>query len=31
MYRVDIENKQLVKIPVTSFSEMNVRERFDIQ
>lgn len=31
MYRVDIENKKLIKIPVTSFAEMNMRERFDIQ
>jgi hypothetical protein len=31
MYRVDIENKKLVKIPVTSFSALNLKERFDIQ
>jgi len=31
MYRVDIQNKKLIKIPATSFSELNLRERFDIQ
>jgi hypothetical protein len=31
MYRVDLQNKKLVKIPVTSFSALNLRERFDIQ
>lgn len=31
MYRVDIENKQLIEIPVTSFTELNLKERFDIQ
>ena len=31
MYKVDIENKKLIEIPVTSFSEMNLKERFDIQ
>lgn len=31
MYKVDIENKKLVKIPVTSFSALNLKERFDIQ
>ena len=31
MYRVDIENKKLIKIPITSFSELNLKERFDIQ
>jgi hypothetical protein len=31
MYRVDIQNKKLIKIPTTSFSELNLKERFDIQ
>ncbi len=31
MYRVDIQNKKLIKIPITSYSELNLRERFDIQ
>jgi hypothetical protein len=31
MYRVDIENKKLVEIPATTYSELNLRERFDIQ
>lgn len=31
MYKVDIENKKLIKIPVTSFSALNLKERFDIQ
>lgn len=31
MYKVDLENKKLLKIPTTSFSELNLRERFDIQ
>jgi len=31
MYKVDIDNKKLIKIPVTSFSELNLKERFDIQ
>ena len=31
MYKVDIENKKLIKIPVTSFGELNLKERFDIQ
>ena len=31
MYRVDIEKKRLIKLPVTSFSEFNLKERFDIQ
>lgn len=31
MYKVDIENKKLVKIPVTSFGALNLKERFDIQ
>ncbi len=31
MYRVDIENKKLIKMPATTYSELNLRERFDIQ
>jgi len=31
MYKVDIENKELISIPATSYSELNLRERFDIQ
>jgi len=31
MYRVDIDNKKLIEVPVTSFADMNLRERFDIQ
>jgi len=31
MYRVDIENKKLIEIQVTTYSELNLRERFDIQ
>ncbi len=31
MYKVDIENKKLISIPATSYSELNLRERFDIQ
>jgi len=31
MYKVDIENKQLIKIHATTFSSLNLRERFDIQ
>lgn len=31
MYKVDIENKQLIKIPTTTFSSLNLTERFDIQ
>lgn len=31
MYKVDIENKKLIKIPPTSFSALNLKERFDIQ
>ena len=31
MYKVDIENKKLIKIPVTSFSDLSLKERFDIQ
>ncbi|MDQ7788458.1 MAG: MmcB family DNA repair protein, partial [Clostridia bacterium] len=31
MYRVDIENKRLIEIPVATYSQLNLRERFDIQ
>ncbi len=31
MYQVDIENKKLTEIPSTSFVELNLKERFDIQ
>lgn len=31
MYKVDIENKQLIKIRATTFSSLDLRERFDIQ
>ena len=31
MYRVDLEGKRLIRIPVTSFSTLNLKERFDIQ
>ena len=31
MYRVDIKNKKLIEIPATTYSELNLRERFDIQ
>lgn len=31
MYKVDIKNKKLTKIPVASFKELNLKERFDIQ
>lgn len=31
MYKVDLENKRLIKIPVTSFGALNLRERYDIQ
>jgi len=31
MYRVDIENKKLIELPATTYSELNLRERFDIQ
>ncbi len=31
MYKVDIENKQLVEISTTTFSELDLKERFDIQ
>ncbi len=31
MYRVDIENRKLIEIPATSFGELNLKERYDIQ
>ncbi len=31
MYRVDIENKKLTEIPATLFTDLSLRERFDIQ
>ena len=31
MYRVDIENKKLIEIPATTYSDLNLKERFDIQ
>ena len=31
MYRVDIKNKKLIEIPATTYSELNLRERFDTQ
>lgn len=31
MYKVDIKNKKLIAIPTTSFSQLALRERFDIQ
>ncbi len=31
MYKVDLANKRLIEIPVTSFGELNLRERYDIQ
>lgn len=31
MYKVDLQNKKLIKIPVTSFSALSLKERFDIQ
>lgn len=31
MYKVDIANKQLVKIPTIKFADLNLKERFDIQ
>lgn len=31
MYKVDIANKKLIEIPTTSFGELNLKERFDIQ
>jgi len=31
MYKVDLENKKLIKIPKTSFGALSIKERFDIQ
>lgn len=31
MYRVDIDNKKLIEVSATSFTELSLRERFDIQ
>lgn len=31
MYKVDIKNKQLIKLSPTGFSELGLKERFDIQ
>ncbi|HOU56769.1 MAG TPA: MmcB family DNA repair protein [Smithellaceae bacterium] len=31
MYKVDLQNKKLIEIPVTAFGALNLRERFDIQ
>ena len=31
MFRVDIDNKQLIELKLTGFSELGLRERFDIQ
>ena len=31
MYRVDIQNKKLIEIPTTTYSELNLKERFDMQ
>ncbi len=31
MYRVDLEDKKLIKVPTTSFTDRNLKERFDIQ
>jgi len=31
MYKVDLQNKRLIEIPVTAFSALNLKERFDIQ
>ncbi|HQG65577.1 MAG: hypothetical protein BWX99_01324 [Deltaproteobacteria bacterium ADurb.Bin151] len=31
MYKVDLENKKLIEIPVTAFGTLNLKERFDIQ
>ncbi|MBW1929881.1 MAG: MmcB family DNA repair protein [Deltaproteobacteria bacterium] len=28
---MDLENKKLIKVPKTSFSALNLKERFDIQ
>jgi len=31
MFQVDIEQKKLIELRPTSFSDLNLRERFDIQ
>lgn len=31
MYKVDIENRKLIEISATSYTELNLKERFDIQ
>jgi hypothetical protein len=31
MYRVDIENRKLIELPIVSFSELDLKERYDIQ
>jgi len=31
MYKVDLQNKKLIEIPITAFSTLNLKERFDIQ
>ena len=31
MYRVDVESKQLIALTPTGFSELGIKERFDIQ
>ena len=31
MYKVDIQNKKLIEIPTATYTELNLRERFDIQ
>jgi len=31
MYKVDIENKRLIKLPSTNFGALELKERFDIQ
>ncbi len=31
MYRIDVEKKQLVRLPPTTFATLNLMERFDIQ
>ncbi len=31
MYKVDLENKRLIEVKKTSFSALNIKERFDIQ
>ena len=31
MYKVDIENKKLIKLTPTQFSTLNLKEKYDIQ